>query len=42
MLMMSTRSEWLPSPFGSAANSMPWSNATPLQEVETALQTLTA
>ena len=42
MLTMSTRSVVLPSPFGSAAYSMPCSRATPLHEVETALQILTA
>ena len=42
MLMMSTRSDVSPSPFGSAAYSMPCNSATPLQELVTALQTLTA
>ena len=42
MLMMSTRSLSLPSPFGLAANSMPWINAMPEHEVLTEEQTLTA
>ena len=42
MLMMSTASSIAPSPFGSSAKSMPRSSASPLQEVATALQTLTA
>src|SRR5437867_12924037 len=42
MLITSTASDKLPSPLGSKAKSMPWIRATPLQDVETELQTFTA
>src|SRR6266545_2632658 len=42
MLTTSTASEMSPSPFGSRAKSIPSSSATPLQEVDTELQTFTA
>src|SRR6266849_10575273 len=42
MLTTSTASDRLPSPLGSKAKSMPCMRATTLQELETALHTLTA